>query len=88
MSTVFVIGYLVGVIGTVVVGRARAGLTQRGRLSAATIALSIPWFLTQIATMFVWPVVLVVWLARGRPRSRWASTTGRNGTVRVVRVGD
>ena len=86
MALVFSLVYLAGVLATVVVSRARAGVTQLGRLSAATVALSLPWFLSQIVAMFVWPVALTIWLIRGRPESPWQSTVNHNGTLRVVRV--
>jgi len=78
--------YLVGIIGAVVVGRARVGLSQRGRLSGATMMRSVPWFVTQMASMILWPIFLIVWLAKGRPESPWeAVTAGRDGSLTVRR---
>jgi len=85
MATAIAIMYLVGILASVAVGRSRAGLSQRGRLSMGTIFGSLPWFLTQMASMFVWPIFLCVWLARGRPASPWKSTTTGDGSIRVRR---
>jgi hypothetical protein len=82
------ITYLIGVVGAVVVGRARAGLSQIGRLSAATMALSLPWVLSQMASLVLWPVFLVVWLARGRPETPWESVETRRGVIQVRRRQD
>ena len=85
MGLAIAIVYIVGWLATAAVGRSRANISQWGRLSAATIFGSLPWFGTQMATMFAWPVVLCVWLARGRPPSPWKSTTTRNGTIVIRR---
>jgi hypothetical protein len=77
--------YFIGVFGAVVVGRSRAGLTQLGRLSAATVVLSLPWFLSQMASLLLWPVFLVVWLARGRPETPWEAVSSRRGGAIQVR---
>ncbi|MEU4252936.1 hypothetical protein AB0F15_36600 [Amycolatopsis sp. NPDC026612] len=88
MGTAFALGYLVGMLATVGVGRSRAGISQRGRLSLFTIFGSLPWFLTQMASMFAWPAVLGVWLARGRPGSPWQAVTTGGGGVLVRRRND
>ena len=85
MGIAITIAYLVGCIAAAGVGRSRANISQGGRLSAATIFGSLPWFGTQMATMAVWPIFLCVWLARGRPPSPWKSTRTRNGTIVVRR---
>ena len=77
--------YLIGVLGALIVGRSRAGLTQLGRLSAATVILSLPWFLSQMASLLFWPVFLVVWLARGRPETPWEAVSSRRGGAIQVR---
>lgn len=85
MGAVIALIYLIGIIGSVVVGRSRAGITQSGRLSMETILRSLPWFLTQMAAMAVWPVFLVVWIARGRPASPWKCTPLADGTLTIRR---
>ena len=85
MAAVISIIYLVGFIAAGVVSRSRVGMGQRGRLSAGTIIGSLPWFLTQMASMIAWPVFLCVWLARGRPASPWKSITTGDGSIRVRR---
>jgi hypothetical protein len=85
MGAVIALIYLVGWFGSVMVGRSRAGLTQRGRLSLATIFGSFEWFMHQIASMLFWPIFLAVWLIRGRPESPWESEVSPRGTLRVVR---
>jgi len=86
MALVIALIYFVGLIGSVVVGRFRAGLSQRGRLSAGLMLSSLPWTGHQIASMFFWPVFLVVWLVRGRPASPWQIELSPRGTMRVARV--
>lgn len=86
MGLVLGLIYFVGLFGSLVVGRSRAGLTQLGRLNLATIFTSLEWFVHQLASLFLWPIFLVVWLARGRPESPWRSETTARGTLRVVRV--
>jgi hypothetical protein len=85
MATAIALAYLVGIITSVVVGRSRTGLSQRGRLSMETIFGSLPWFLTQMVSMFAWPVFLCVWLVRGRPASPWKAITTGDGSIRVRR---
>jgi hypothetical protein len=86
MGAVVGLIYLVGMVGAVAVARSRAGLSQRGRLSAATMASSPIWMGHQIAAMLLWPVFLTVWLTRGRPESPWRTTQTRRGAIRVVRT--
>jgi hypothetical protein len=88
MGVAIAISYLVGMLTSVGVGRSRAGISQRGRLSALTILGSLPWFLAQMASMFVWPIFLCVWLARGRPQSPWKAFDTIDGTVLVRRRKD
>jgi hypothetical protein len=85
--TVLAIVYLAGVLGSVVVQRRRAGLTQMGRLPMDTVFLSLPWFMASVAKMLMWPIVLGVWFAQGRPASPWESTESSSGTLRVQRAG-
>lgn len=85
MSIVIALIYIAGWFGSVMVGRSRAGLTQIGRLSLATMLSSFEWFMHQIASMLLWPIFLAVWLIRGRPDSPWHSEVSPNGTLRVVR---
>jgi hypothetical protein len=85
MGAVIGLIYVVGWLGSVMVGRSRAGLTQVGRLSLATMFSSFGWFMHQIASMLLWPVFLAVWLIRGRPDSPWHSEITPQGTLRVVR---
>jgi hypothetical protein len=77
--------YIIGVLGSVMVGRARLGISQRGRLDGATMMNSIPWVAAQIASMFLWPVFLVVWLAKGRPETPWEAVTTQRGHLKVRR---
>ncbi|WP_410597364.1 hypothetical protein [Amycolatopsis sp. lyj-23] len=88
MGTAFALSYLVGMFASVIVGRSRAGISQRGRLSLFTIFGSLPWFLTQMASMVVWPAFLGVWLARGRPESPWQALTTGGGSLLVRRRTD
>jgi hypothetical protein len=85
MAAAIAIIYIVGCIAAGVVSRSRVGLGQRGRLSAGTIIGSLPWFLTQMASVIAWPVFLCVWLARGRPASPWKSIFTGDGSIRVRR---
>ncbi|MFC5910473.1 hypothetical protein [Streptacidiphilus monticola] len=46
---------------------------------------NIPYFALTVAKSFVWPVVLVTWLATGRRPSPWIATTEYEGReVRAV----
>jgi hypothetical protein len=85
MALVLVLIYICGMLGMVVADRYRVGLTQRGRLSLATVLTSLPWALTTLGKIFAWPAVLALWLVQGRPRSPWQATTTRNGTLTVRR---
>lgn len=85
MGVAIAVIYLVGCIASAGVGRSRANISQRGRLSAGTIFGSLPWFGTQMVTMALWPVFLCVWLARGRPPSPWKSLRTGGGTIVVRR---
>lgn len=85
MGAVFGITYFIGMIASVGVGRSRAGISQRGRLSLLTILRSLPWFASQMASMFVWPAFLGMWLARGRPESPWRAMNTGDGTVIIRR---
>ncbi len=40
---------------------------------------NLPWFLMMWAKCFVWPVVLIVWLAQDRPASPWRAVTSVDG---------
>lgn len=86
MAILLALVYLGGWLGTVVVDRYRIGLTQRGTVSLETAVTSLPWAVTTIGKMLVWPLVLVVWLARGRPASPWKVSHTRSGGLRVRRV--
>lgn len=88
MVTAFAFGYLIGMLVSVGVGRSRAGISQRGRLSLFTIFGSLPWFMTQMASMLAWPAFLCLWLARGRPDSPWRAVTTVDGSVLVRRRGN
>lgn len=46
MALVLGLIYVCGMVGMVVADRYRVGLTQRGRLSLATVLTSLPWTLT------------------------------------------
>jgi len=85
MGTAVAIVYLVGCLAAAGVGRYRSGLSQRGRLPAGTVLTSLPWFLSQVGSMLAWPVVLGVWIARGRPDSPWKATTNPDGHLRIRR---
>lgn len=85
MALVLALIYVGGMVGSVVVDRYRVGLTQRGRLSLATVLTSLPWALVTLGKIWVWPAVLILWLVQGRPESRWQATTTRNGTLTVRR---
>jgi hypothetical protein len=79
--------YFAGWLGSVVVQRQRAGLSQRGRISLETALTSLPWFATSCAKMVAWPVVLGVWLYQDKPESPWHAVTSANGgSLRVQRV--
>jgi hypothetical protein len=78
--------YVAGVLGTIVVQRQRAELTQSGRLSGETILTSLPWFVTSVAKLVSWPVVLVVWYAQGKPPSPWEAVARKGGGLSVRRV--
>jgi hypothetical protein len=84
MGTVFAVLYLVGVGGAVVVGRARAEISQIGRLRLMAAILSPAWFGLQMATMLLWPLFLVAWLAQGRPGPKWIADDTQ-GVLRVRR---
>jgi hypothetical protein len=73
MTSVKAVVYIIGFIAAAGVGRSRAGISQRGRLSADLVFGNLPWSLVQMASMVTWPVFLCVWLARGRPKSPWES---------------
>ena len=89
MALTLVLIYICGMLGMVVADRYRVGLTQRGRLSLATVLTSLPWALRTLGKIFVWPAVLALWLVQGRPESPWQAITTRNGTLTVRRrVGD
>jgi hypothetical protein len=85
MGLALTLGYLAGMLASAGVGRSRAGVSQRGRLSLFTILGSLPWFLAQVVSMFAWPVFLCVWLIRGRPASPWRALTTGDGTVLIRR---
>jgi hypothetical protein len=85
MAAIFAIIYFIGVFGAVLVGRARVGLSQLGRLSAATVFGSLPWAISQMVTLLLWPAALVLWLARGRPECPWEAAETRSGSIRVRR---
>jgi hypothetical protein len=85
MGLALALGYLAGMLVSAGVGRSRVGVSQRGRLSLFTILGSLPWFLTQMVSMFAWPAFLCVWLARGRPESPWRAMTTGDGTVLIRR---
>lgn len=70
MEVVFALVYLGGMIISIPVQRHRAEVPQIGRLGMATM-FSSTWFMVSIAKAFVWPIVLAVWLAQGRPESPW-----------------
>lgn len=86
MGAVIALIYLIGWFGSVMVGRSRAGLTQRGRLSLTTMVTSFEWTAHQIGSMLFWPVFLAVWLIRGRPESPWQCEISPSGTLRVLRA--
>lgn len=85
MAPFLAIVYIGGWLGTVMVDRYRVGVTQFGRVPLATMLTSLPWFVTTLGKMLVWPIVLVVWLVGGRPASPWEATTSSNGVLTVRR---
>jgi hypothetical protein len=78
--------YFGGLIGSVVVQRQRAGLSQRGRISLETALTSLRWFAASCGKMLAWPAVLGVWLYQGKPQSPWRSVSTSDGSLRVRRV--
>lgn len=85
MTSAIAVVHVIGFIAAAGVGRSRAGISQRGRLSADLVFGSLPWSLVQMASMVTWPVVLCVWPARGRPKSPWKAVTTNDGSLRVRR---
>jgi hypothetical protein len=86
MGAAMAIVYVVGVLGSLMIQRQRAGLTQMGRIPMGTLFMSLPWLLTSVSKMVGWPIVLGVWIAQGRPESPWESTHSGSGTLQVRRV--
>lgn len=77
------LAYFIGVFGSVFVYLGRAGLLRVNR--AEFVLSNLGWFLMAVAKSFVWPLVLIVWLAQGLPASRWQAVTELNGgPVRVI----
>jgi K+-sensing histidine kinase KdpD len=86
MGVTLVLIYIAGVLVSICVGRARAGLPIMSILSFSTLFTSPQWSLHQIGSIWLWPVFLIVWLVRGRPESPWQATMSPRGTLRVVRA--
>jgi hypothetical protein len=84
VGTFLTVMYLAGAVGAVMVGRARAEISQIGRLRLMTAVLSPVWFARQMASVLLWPLFLVVWLIQGRPGPEWIAD-GSQGVLRVRR---
>jgi|SRR6266487_3795019 len=83
------LGYVAGVlICLTTVFRVRAGISVWGRLNLEFAFNNLPWFLATIAKSFLWPVVLLYWLAQGRPPSPWKVVREKSGVLIVRRVGE
>jgi ABC-type dipeptide/oligopeptide/nickel transport system permease component len=85
MGVVIGLTWLIGMVVTVCVGRARIGMSQWGIVPLETVIRSLPWFVTSMVVIAFWPVALVIWLVRGRPSTPWELTTTRDNTLIVKR---
>jgi hypothetical protein len=73
MSAGTIIGlvYLAGFFVSGYVYRARAGAGVMGRIAiTGPGGFGVGWFLLLMCKAVLWPIVLVVWLATGRPEPR------------------
>jgi ABC-type dipeptide/oligopeptide/nickel transport system permease component len=77
--------WFIGMVVTVGVGRSRIGMTQRGTLPIELILRSLPWFLTTMVVIAFWPVVLALWLVRGRPPTPWELVKSPRDNGLIVR---
>jgi hypothetical protein len=75
--------YFIGLLASVYVQLGRVGLLKVERREF--VRSNLGWFLMSVGKDFIWPAVLIVWLAQGRPASRWEAVTELDGRdVRAI----
>jgi hypothetical protein len=67
---IVIISYWVGVFIAVIVIRARAGVGQRRIRVIGPQGFGLGWTTMSALAVGLWPIALIVWLARGRPEPR------------------
>ena len=87
-STFVGLSHVMGVFVSLSVFMRRAGYSPWHGLGARLLLISPEWFLTSMIKAVLWEVTLIVWLATGRPESRWGvPDDSRSGRItRVVRT--
>lgn len=66
-----VVVYVVGIFVSSPIYKSRAGAPAFGRFRIfGKRGFGVGWITSVIGKMFAWPVVLVVWLIKGRPQPR------------------
>jgi len=91
VSTLLTGVWLIGVLVSWLVYTNRAGLSdikhKQGIDWREFLVPNVPYFALQLGKQLIWPVVLVVWLARGRPASPWVAKTqiGKYEVRKVIR---
>ena len=51
-------------------------------------AMNLQWHTVSFGKALVWPVILALWLARGRPESPWTVVGKKHGVPLVRHVGE
>lgn len=59
--------YLVGLVISIYVYRVRAGLGIFSKLRTGSGGVGVGWLMLNVTKAVLWPLILGVWLARGRP---------------------
>jgi hypothetical protein len=71
--------YMIGIFVSIYVYMGRAGLYRSGVNRLEFLLPNLGWHLMQVPKGFLWPAVLVTWLAQGCPASRWKAVTEVRG---------
>jgi hypothetical protein len=91
-GAIFGLAHIIGVVVAINVMRARAGGSVWYGMPMSQMLMSPEWFVASIAKSVLWEVTLAVWLATGKPESRWGvprdSRSGRIVRVRPIPLDD
>jgi hypothetical protein len=71
--------YFIGLFSSIFLHVARAGLYKVNASRGEFVLSNVGWHLMLVGKSFAWPVVLIVWLVRGMPASRWQAMTEIDG---------